>query len=86
LQKGDCYLILFIDPKGTEYTDAYRKIDGYSKVFETPDRKSKEFKYNGYTVTTKLLFRSERGEADALDAYKKYWFNEFSSLKEKLSC
>lgn len=35
LKKGNDYTILFIDPKGTEYTDAYRKIDGYSKIFET---------------------------------------------------
>ncbi|MCX8016256.1 MAG: restriction endonuclease subunit R, partial [Patescibacteria group bacterium] len=27
-QKGKRYLILFVDPKGTEYTDGYRKIDG----------------------------------------------------------
>ncbi|HUM44310.1 MAG TPA: DEAD/DEAH box helicase family protein, partial [Fervidobacterium sp.] len=35
MQKDNRYLILFIDPKGTEHTDAYRKIDGYSKIFET---------------------------------------------------
>jgi len=84
MQKDNRYLILFIDPKGTEHTDAYRKIDGYSKIFETPDKKSKKFTYGKYTVTTKLLLKPKQGEAGVLDAYKPYWFDNFSSLKEKL--
>ena len=84
MQKGNRYLILFIDPKGTEHTDAYRKIDGYSKIFETPDKKSKKFTYGKYTVTTKLLLKPKQGEAGVLDAYKPYWFDNFNSLKEKL--
>lgn len=84
MQKDNRYLILFIDPKGTEHTDAYRKIDGYSKIFETPDKKSKKFTYGKYTVTTKLLLKPKQGEAGVLDAYKPYWFDNFNSLKEKL--
>lgn len=85
MQKGDRYLILFIDPKGTEHTDGYRKIDGYSEIFETSDKKSKEFKYNGYTVTTKLLLKPKRGVADVLDAYKQYWFDSFDNFEKALS-
>jgi type III restriction enzyme len=33
-RKGCKYLILFLDPKGTEHAANYRKIDGYSKLFE----------------------------------------------------
>jgi len=84
MQKDNRYLILFIDPKGTEHTDAYRKIDGYSKIFETPDKKSKKFTYGKYTVTTKLLLKPKQGVAGVLDAYKPYWFDNFNSLKEKL--
>src|SRR5690606_6661684 len=29
LKNGTDYTILFVDPKGTEHTSAYRKIDGY---------------------------------------------------------
>jgi type III restriction enzyme len=32
-RKGCKYLILFLDPKGTEHAANYRKIDGYSKLF-----------------------------------------------------
>ncbi|MGI6315023.1 MAG: DEAD/DEAH box helicase family protein [Patescibacteria group bacterium] len=41
-QKGKRYLILFVDPKGTEHTDGYRKIDGYSRIFETGEQKAKQ--------------------------------------------
>lgn len=85
MQKDNRYLILFIDPKGTEHTDAYRKIDGYSKIFETPDKKSKKFTYGKYTITTKLLLKPKQGVAGVLDAYKPYWFDNFDSLKETLS-
>jgi type III restriction enzyme len=33
-RKGCKYLILFLDPKGTEHTANYRKIDGYKELFE----------------------------------------------------
>jgi len=84
MQKDNRYLILFIDPKGTEHTDAYRKIDGYSKIFETSDKKSKEFTYGKYTITTKLLLKPKQGVAGVLDAYKPYWFDNFNNLEEML--
>jgi len=89
MQKGKRYLILFIDPKGTEHTDGYRKIDGYSKIFEiepaNKENRSRDFSYNGYTVSTKLLLKPMRGIADVLDAYKAYWFDNFSDFEKALS-
>jgi len=41
MQKDNRYLILFIDPKGTEHTDAYRKIDGYSRSLKLQIRKAR---------------------------------------------
>jgi len=32
LKKDNEYTILFVDPKGTEHTDAYRKIDGFERM------------------------------------------------------
>lgn len=85
-QKAKRYLILFVDPKGTEYTDAYRKIDGYSRIFETVDRKdSKDFSYNGYTINTKLLLKPARGGIASIpEPQRKYWFDDFAQLKDKL--
>lgn len=89
MQKGNRYLILFIDPKGTEHTDGYRKIDGYSEIFEietaNKEKKSREFSYDGHIVSTKLLLKPRRGVADVLDAYKAYWFDNFADFEKSLS-
>ena len=85
LQKGNEYTVLFVDPKGTEYTDGYRKIDGYSKIFETEENKeSKIFSLNGLRISTKLLFKPQRGIASVLDNYKKYWFDNFADFATKI--
>jgi superfamily II DNA or RNA helicase len=81
MQKGKKYVILFVDPKGTEHADGYRKIDGYSKIFETKEGKeSKTFPHNGLNINTKLLLKPRRGIAEVLDNYKKYWFDNFGNF------
>ena len=96
-QKGKRYLILFVDPKGTEHTDGYRKIDGYSRIFEMGEQKgrgwegeegekvSRDFLYNGFIINTKLLFKPKRGIAEVLDNYKRYWFDNFADFAVKIS-
>ncbi|MGC9385039.1 MAG: DEAD/DEAH box helicase family protein, partial [Kosmotogaceae bacterium] len=84
-QKGKHYLILFIDPKGTEHADGYRKIDGYSRIFEMGEnKKSRDFSYNGFVINTKLLLKPRRGIAEVLDNYKRYWFDNFGDFAEKI--
>ena len=84
-KKGEEYTILFLDPKGTEHTDGYRKIDGYSRIFETGEQKgSRDFSYNGFTINTKLLLKSRRGIAEVLDNYKRYWFDNFDDFANKI--
>lgn len=87
LKKDNIYLILFVDPKGTEYSDGYRKIDGYSRIFETEEngkRQARVFSYNGLTVYTKLLLRSKQGIANVLENYKHYWFDSFGDFAKKI--
>jgi len=87
-QKGNRYLILFVDPKGTEYTDGYRKIDGYSRIFETEQdgrKVSKDFPYNGFIINIKLLLWAKHGLASVPDNYKKYWFDNFDDFADKIS-
>lgn len=84
-QKGKHYLILFVDPKGTEHADGYRKIDGFSRIFEIGEEKqSKDFSYNGFTINTKLLLKPKRGIAEVLENYKQYWFDNFDDFAEKI--
>jgi len=86
-QKGKRYFILFVDPKGTEHTDGYRKIDGYSRIFEIEkngQKQSRDFSYNGFTINTKLLLKPRRGIAEVLDNYKRYWFDNFDDFAGKI--
>jgi len=87
VQKGKRYLILFLDPKGTEHVDGYRKIDGYSRIFETAGEKktSKKYSFNGFDIKTKLLLKPKRGIAEVPDNYKKYWFDNFVDFANKIS-
>jgi len=85
-QKDRLYLILFVDPKGTEHADGYRKIDGYSKIFEIGEQKvSKSFSYDdGLIINTKLLLKPRRGIAEVLESYKRYWFDNFIDFANKI--
>ncbi len=87
LQKGNSYLILFVDPHGTAYSDINKKIDYYSKIFETKEAKeSKKFSFNGFDIKTKLLLMPARGGlAPVGDNYKKYWFDNFDDFADKIS-
>jgi hypothetical protein len=86
MQKDKHYLIVFVDPKGTEHTDGYRKIDGYSRIFEMGEQKqSRDFSYNGFTINTKLLLKPKRGIAEVLENYKQYWFNDFEDFFSKIT-
>jgi len=85
-QKGKRYLILFVDPKGTEHADGYRKIDGYSRIFEIGEQKeSRDFSYNGLVINTKLLLKPKRGIAEVLENYKRYWFDNFVDFENKIN-
>uniref|UniRef100_A0A7C1T1K1 DEAD/DEAH box helicase n=1 Tax=candidate division WOR-3 bacterium TaxID=2052148 RepID=A0A7C1T1K1_UNCW3 len=87
-QKGNRYFILFVDPKGTEHTDGYRKIDGYSKIFETETngrRVIKDFKYENYTVNVKLLLKPARGGSERVpEMYRAYWFDNFNEFADRI--
>ncbi|MEM4222303.1 MAG: DEAD/DEAH box helicase family protein, partial [archaeon] len=86
-QKDKYYLILFVDPKGTEHADGYRKIDGFSRIFEIDldgKKQSRDFSYNGFTINVKLLLKPKRGIAGVLENYKQYWFDNFEDFSQKI--
>ena len=87
LQKGNEYTIIFVDPKGTEHADGYRKIDGYSKIFETNDdtKRSKKYPFNGFDIETKLLLKPKRSIAEVPENYRDYWFDNFNDFALKIS-
>jgi len=86
-QKGKRHLVLLIDPKGTEHANGYRKIDGYSRIFETGEQKeSRDFSYNGFTVNVKLLLKPAKGGiASVPEPQRRYWFDNFVDFADKIS-
>ncbi len=87
LKKGNDYTILFVDPKGTEHTDGYRKIDGFSRIFEEDNngqKQSKIFSYNDIRINTILLLKTMDGMAMVLDSYKNYWFDNLDDFANKI--
>ncbi|MEM3147202.1 MAG: hypothetical protein QXY94_06595, partial [Archaeoglobaceae archaeon] len=90
LKKDNHYFIVFVDPKGTEHTDAYRKIEGYKSLFEenleesgSLGRREKVFIYNGFNVRVKLFLKPE-DTVKVLPEYKQYWFDNFDEFIQKI--
>jgi superfamily II DNA or RNA helicase len=78
MKKGNQYLIIFVDPKGTEHAAAYRKIDGFRELFEEKDQE-KTFSYDSFKVKIRLLLRPE-DVAKTLTKYSKYWFDDIPKM------
>lgn len=88
LKKENNYFILFIDPKGTEHTDAYRKIEGYSRLFEIASKgnqRAKIFDYNEMKIFVKLfLIPSISDKSFVLKISSEYWLESIDSILKNL--
>ncbi|HOX79049.1 MAG TPA: DEAD/DEAH box helicase family protein [Bacteroidales bacterium] len=86
LKKGSDYQILFIDPKGTAHTDGILKIDGFRQIYEDPlSGHPRMFTYNGFRIAAKLfLMPAQGGIAAVPQDYRKYWFDNFKDLEDKI--
>jgi hypothetical protein len=68
------YYIVFIDPKGTEHTESYRKIDGFKNIFA-----NKTFSHNGFKIKIKLFCKPE-DKAYAIEEYKEFWLDNLHKI------
>ncbi|MFZ8858993.1 MAG: hypothetical protein ACO2PP_00585, partial [Thermocrinis sp.] len=85
-RKGCKYLILFLDPKGTEHAANYRKIDGYSKLFEE-NGEPKVFTYEeecGKMEVRVMLRFWNKDLRGVLDAYLIYYVADLDELAEEV--
>lgn len=82
LNKGEDYFILFVDPKGTEHTDAERKIDGYRQLFEKEEGEE-ILPYTNLKVKVKLLLRTTDVSL-ATEEYRPYWFDNIEKILETI--
>jgi type III restriction enzyme len=79
LQKGRDYFIIFIDPKGTAYTDYQYKIDGYKEIFEENDAMTKKLSYDKLN-TRVFTFLYTPDDNRLSKGYKKYWFDNMEKV------
>ncbi|MEM4058807.1 MAG: hypothetical protein QXZ12_08850, partial [Thermoplasmata archaeon] len=78
LKKDEMYYIIFIDPKGTAYTDYEYKVDGFSRIFEE-NSKPKEFNYDGLKVQVMLyLYTDDKNKLS--EKYKEYWYDNIEKI------
>ncbi|WP_038055071.1 DEAD/DEAH box helicase family protein [Thermodesulfobacterium hydrogeniphilum] len=73
------YCILFIDPKGTEYRDADRKIEGYKEILE-----GKEFRYGNEFVKIFLFYYTRDTHRIPQNEYKKYWIDNIETALKNI--
>ncbi|WP_424947321.1 DEAD/DEAH box helicase family protein [Candidatus Spongiihabitans sp.] len=78
--RGNEYRIVFVDPKGTEHASAYRKIDGYQKLF-TGVSGVRLFKHAAKWQVSVNLFLYNPQSVPA-EAYKDYWIDHPAPIFE----
>jgi len=86
-RKGCKYLILFLDPKGTEHAANYRKIDGYSRLFEE-NGEPKVFAYEeecGKMEVRVMLRFWNKNLHGVPDAYLIYYVSDLDKLAEEVN-
>lgn len=74
LQKGNEYEIVFVDPKGVEFSSYQHKVDGYKRIFEDKIITRENLKIN---VRLKLY---SSDIANVPEGYRKYWFDNVEKL------
>ncbi|MEM2121153.1 MAG: DEAD/DEAH box helicase family protein [Candidatus Woesearchaeota archaeon] len=82
LKKENNYFIIFIDPKSTKYTDFEYKIDGYKRIFEK-EGEIIVFDVEGNKIKVYLFLYTE-DKNKLSEGYKKYWFDNFETIKNLL--
>lgn len=82
LQKGEDYFIVFVDPKGTEYSDYQHKIDSYRQLFES-DNDVKRIEHDGFTVRV-FTFLCTADRSIVPQGYIGYWFDDIATLLKRI--
>ncbi|GAA0301564.1 hypothetical protein GGQ92_001348 [Gracilibacillus halotolerans] len=72
LKKDNHLKLVFVDPKGQQYSSYQSKVEGYSKLFE-----NQIFQYGDLTVTVDLKLYNQE---PITGRYAQYWFREIEDL------
>jgi type III restriction enzyme len=82
LVKGKSYSILFVDPKGVEYSEYQSKVDGYERLF-VKDGEEKTFNEHGFDIRVFLSLYTE-DRALIAEKYRPYWYDNINSCLQKV--
>jgi len=86
LAKGNDYLILFVDPKGTEHPQWADKVNGYKELF-VENGNAKVIKSNGLAVRIRLLLRAKDAATvkQRFPEHSPYWFDAIEDMLEAVA-
>lgn len=79
LNKGDEYKLLFVDPKGTAFSDYQHKIDYYKKIYEE-NNIPKKLSYKDYSIEVLLKLYTQNDKKEVGEKYRKYWADSIEGL------
>lgn len=85
LKKNNDYYIIFIDPKGTEHTDAFRKIDGFVNTFWKNNERTYNWSNNDTNLCIHLhLFMFKNKNVSVPNAYVDFFIDNLSQIQSIL--
>lgn len=84
LQKGDKYVIVFVDPKGMRQADYQYKVDGFRDLFGNEAKTPNVFNHNGLTVRVHLLLYTEDANRAPVE-YHEHWFDRPDKIGQCIS-
>ncbi len=77
LKKSNKYYLVFVDPKGVEFTtNSANKIEGFNDFLDDYD-KLKDKKFESIKV---FYFNDQQPGTDVEEEYRKYWENDFNKI------
>lgn len=83
LQKGQQYLIVFVDPKGTKHADYQHKLDGYRQVFG--EIAKPQGIARGKSTVKVLTYLYTSGDAGQVaEGYRDYWCDSIADLVKRI--
>ena len=83
LRRGDCYFIVFIDPKGISHTDYMHKVNGYRMIFEKDGSGRKVLKHDGLKVRVFTFLYTDDVNLLA-PGYREYWTDDIGKAIAKI--
>lgn len=84
LQRGEDYFVVFVDPKGTEYRDADRKLEGYRRVFEEAPGRPRVIPFRHLRGRVFCFFWTTDTARIPETSDRRYWVDRVGQMLERV--